>query len=94
MDVSLQLTMLLWISTDIYGYPCIDLLRILGPGFILGTSAERSNVESFFFKSCIGLFFRFTGNQFLPSVLMQYDFLDADGNIGAVKLGIRSHKTL
>jgi len=36
MDISLQLYMLLlisiWIYIDFYGYPCTDLLWILGPG--------------------------------------------------------------
>jgi len=36
MDISLQLSMLLWISIwislDFHGHPCIDLLRILDPG--------------------------------------------------------------
>jgi len=36
MDISLQLSMLLWISMlislDFYGYPCIDLLWIPDPG--------------------------------------------------------------
>jgi len=36
MDISLQLSMVLWISIwislDFYGYPCIDLLWILDPG--------------------------------------------------------------
>jgi len=38
MDVSLQLSLLLWISIwmslDFYGYPCIDLLWIFYPGYI------------------------------------------------------------
>ena len=38
MDISLQLSMLLWISLDFYGYPCIDLLWILDPG--MGTQSE------------------------------------------------------
>ena len=37
MDISLQLSMLLWISIlisfDFYGYPCIELLWILDPGY-------------------------------------------------------------
>ena len=37
MDISLQLSMILWISiwisSGLYGYPCIDLLWILDPGF-------------------------------------------------------------
>ena len=33
MDISLQLSMLLWISMDFYGYPCIGLLWILDPGW-------------------------------------------------------------
>jgi len=36
MDITLQLSMLLWISIwislDFYGYPCIDLVWILDPG--------------------------------------------------------------
>jgi len=36
MDISLQLSMLLWISiwksVDFYGYPCIEMLWILDPG--------------------------------------------------------------
>jgi len=36
MDISLQLSIPLWIynwiSLDFYGYPCIDLLWILDPG--------------------------------------------------------------
>jgi len=40
MDISLQLSMLLWISIwiylDFYGYPCIDLLWILDPGLVDG----------------------------------------------------------
>ena len=36
MDISLQLSIILWISIwislDFYGYPCIDLLWILDPG--------------------------------------------------------------
>jgi len=36
MDISIQLSMPLWISIwislDFYGYPCIDLLWILDPG--------------------------------------------------------------
>jgi len=35
-DISIQLSMFLWISIwislDFYGYPCIDLLWILDPG--------------------------------------------------------------
>jgi len=38
MDVSLQLSIVLWISIwislDFYGYPCIDLLWILDPGVL------------------------------------------------------------
>jgi len=47
MDISLQLSMLLWISTRIslnfYGYPCIDFLWILDPGIakLGGTITER-----------------------------------------------------
>ena len=33
MDISLQLSLLLLVSMDFYGYPCIDLLWILDPGF-------------------------------------------------------------
>jgi len=32
MDISLQLSVLLWISLDFYGYPYIDLLWIFDPG--------------------------------------------------------------
>jgi len=32
MDISLQTSMLLWISLDFYGYPCIELLLVLDPG--------------------------------------------------------------
>jgi len=39
MDISLQLSMLLWISIwislDFYGYPCIYLLWVLDPGIEL-----------------------------------------------------------
>jgi len=32
MDISLQLSMLLFISIDLYGYPRMDFLSILDPG--------------------------------------------------------------
>jgi len=45
MDIILQLSMLLWISIwislDFYGYPCIDLLRILDPGRVMVFFQDR-----------------------------------------------------
>jgi len=42
MDISLQLSMLLWISIwislDFYGYPCTDLLWILDPALVVSIS--------------------------------------------------------
>jgi len=49
MDISLQLSMLLWvsilISLDLYGNPRIDLLWILGPG-----DWEISRAQKVYFK--------------------------------------------
>ena len=54
-DISLQLSMLLWISIwislDFYGYPCIDLLWILVSGDLeretLGNSGTMQSPEKF-----------------------------------------------
>jgi len=41
MDISLQLSMLLWISLDFYGNPCIDLLWVLDSGLIAQLCLRR-----------------------------------------------------
>jgi len=59
-EVSLQLSMLLWIfiriSLDFYGCPCIDLPWILDPGpTVINYIGKRSAVETLvFLKSIAG----------------------------------------
>jgi len=52
MDISLQFSMLLWISIwislDFYGYPCIDLLWILDPGIFVSFKVVEETKRQIF----------------------------------------------